>query len=361
MKRMMALILALVMLFALTACGGNSAPAEEKSDAEEPAPAEEVAEEPAAEEAAEGDDDTIVIGCCVMDMANEVFVQYVEGYDQFCAATGNKVETVVVDGASQPEKQVEALENFITLGVDAIMLNAVDLSAVEDVIARAMEAGIKVGVYPSMEDVTMNFVFDEYNWGFDLGVEAGNWINDKLGGTATIACFNQAELEEALGRYNGYIDGVLSVCDENDVTFLEPISTVEPVSAMEGMENLLQAHPEIKVVLASADAAAVGAYQAIVASGVDTSDMFLGGCDGISEALQYISEGSVFRATCANLKSTSEMGFDLLQNLTKAVLGMDYDAEYFAPTGIVNADNIEEYMAQEPNYQLDPALVDALG
>lgn len=338
MKKFLALFLAMLMAFSLVACG------------EKPAETDETA----------GGDDEIVIGCCVMDLANEVFVQYAEGYDQFVKATGGKVKTVVVDGASKPEKQVEALENFITMGVDAIMLNALDLSAVEDVMNRAMEAGIKVGVYPSAENVTMNFVFDEYNWGYDLGVEAGKWINEKLGGTATVACFNQAELEEALGRYNGYLDGVLSVCDKDKVTFLEPISTVEPVSAMEGMENLLQAHPELKVVLCSADAAGVGCYQAIVGSGVDTTDMFLGGCDGISEALQYISDGTVYRASCANLKSTAEMGFDLLQNLTMAVLGLDYESEYFAPTGIVNSDNIEEYMAQQPQYNLNPALAEAL-
>lgn len=354
MKKLFTLFLVMVLALSLAACGGDT------PSADGGAPSTDGAPDTAPAGGQDGADQKIVIGCCVMDMANEVFVQYVEGYKQFCDATGNKVEVVVVDGASKPEKQVEALENFITMGVDAIMLNALDLSAVEDVMSRAMEAGIKVGVYPSAENVTMNFVFDEYHWGFDLGVEAGNWINDKLGGSATVACFNQAELEEALGRYNGYVDGVLSVCDREKVTFLEPISTVEPVSAMEGMENLLQAHPELQVVLCSADAAAVGAYQAIVGANVDTSSMFLGGCDGISEALQYISEDTVFRATCANLKSTSEMGFDLLQNLTKAVLGMDYDAEYFAPTGIVNTSNIKEYMSQQPRYQLDPALADAL-
>lgn len=352
MKKLVALCLATTMLLGLGACGGEG---QTDGVAQQPDPA--AQGEPAQNQS---QDDEIVIGCCVMDMANEIFVQYVEGYNQFCEATGNKVRVIVADGASKPDKQVEALENFINLGVDGIMLNALDLSAVEEVIDRAMEADIKVGVYPSRENVTMNFVFDEYDWGFDLGVEAGNWINDKLGGTATVACFNQAELEEALGRYNGYLDGVLSVCDKDKVTFLEPISTVEPVSAMEGMENILQAHPETKVVLCSADAAAVGAYQAIVGAGVDTSDMFLGGCDGISEALQYISEDTVFRATCANAQLTSEMGFGLLQNLTKSILGMEYDAEYFAPTMIVNRDNIQDYMTKQPAYTLDPALADAL-
>lgn len=302
----------------------------------------------------------IVIGACVMDLSNEIFVQYVSGYRAFEEATGGKVKINVVDGASRPEKQVEALENFITSGVDAIMLNALDLSAVEDVINRAIRNGIKVGIYPDRVGVTVNFIFDEYLWGKDLGIAAGNWINSHLNGKAKIACFNQAELEQALGRYTGYMDGVKSVCDPKNIIFLEPISTVEPVSAQAGMETILQANPDVTVVLCSADAAAVGAYQAISGSNLNTTNMFLGGCDGIPEALQYIKENTVFRATCANAKSTPEMGFDLVQNLTKAVLNLSYESEYKAPTKIVDSSNVDAYMNTKPNYVLDTTLAAAL-
>ena len=43
-----------------------------------------------------------------------------------------------------------------------------------------MDAGIKVGVYPSMENVTFNFVFDEYDWGYTEGEEAAKWIDEKM-------------------------------------------------------------------------------------------------------------------------------------------------------------------------------------
>ncbi|WP_303857711.1 sugar ABC transporter substrate-binding protein [Aminicella lysinilytica] len=358
MKKTLIILLAVVMVFTLVACGGGSGQQAENTEGTDTTAT--TSEKPG-DTASTGTVDKVVIGACVMDLANEIFIQYTNGYKAFTEACGGKVEINVVDGASKPEKQVEALENFINSGVGAIMLNALDLSAVEDVINRAMDNDIKVGVYPSREGVTMNFVFDEYIWGFDLGVEAGNWINEHLDGKAKVACFNQAELEQALGRYNGYIDGVLSVCEKDNIEFLEPISTVEPVSAQSGMETIMKAHPDVKVVLCSADAAAVGAYQAIIGSNLDTTDMFLGGCDGIPEALQYIQEGTVFRATCANAKSTEEMGFDLVQNLTKAVLGLDHESEYVAPTKIVNSDNIEEYLAAKPNYQLDPELATALG
>lgn len=131
----------------------------------------------------------ITIGCCVMDLSNEVFVQYAEGYNQFLKDTKGTVEINLVDGGGNVATQVQAIEDFISMGVDGIMLNALDTSAVEDVIQKAMDAAIKVGVYPSMENVTFNFVFDEYDWGYTEGEEAAKWIDEKLGGSATIMSF----------------------------------------------------------------------------------------------------------------------------------------------------------------------------
>ena len=49
MKKIIALLLALVMVFVLAACGGSSAPAAEEPAAEAPAADAPAAEEPAAE------------------------------------------------------------------------------------------------------------------------------------------------------------------------------------------------------------------------------------------------------------------------------------------------------------------------
>ena len=160
MKRIIALLTALVLALALPACG-------------ETKPTDDVQQGGAAVEK------KITIGCCVMDLSNEVFVQYAEGYNQFLKDTKGAVEINLVDGGGNVATQVQAIEDFISMGVDGIMLNALDTSAVEDVIQKAMDAGIKVGVYPSMENVTFNFVFDEYDWGYTEGEEAAKWIDEQ--------------------------------------------------------------------------------------------------------------------------------------------------------------------------------------
>lgn len=342
MKRFLTLLTAIAFVLALTACGNNASTPPETD--------------------AENEGHTITLGCCVMDLANEVFVQYAEGYDQFVEDTQGKVKINLVDGGGSVATQVQAIEDFISMGVDGIMLNALDTSAVEDVVQQAIDAGIYVGVYPSMENVTFNFVFDEYDWGYTQGVEAAKWIDEKLGGEATIMSFSQAENAAVMERYQGIVDGVNeNVKDASKVVWLEYAGTDNTSEAMTSMESVLQAHPEVRVVLSSQDSTAVGAYQAVISSGLPQDEFFVAGCDGISEALGYIQEGTPYRMTVANAKLTSQMGYELVQNVSMAVAGLDYDSPYYAAVATVNADNVEDYLSQTPVYTLNPDLAAYLG
>lgn len=343
-KRLFALLTCLAFAFTLTACDSST-----------------TSEDPAASEEQNGEV-KITLGCCVMDLANEVFVQYAEGYDQFLEDTNGTVKINLVDGGGNVATQVQAIEDFISMGVDGIMLNALDTSAVEDVIKQAMEAGIKVGVYPSMDDVTFNFVFDEYDWGYTEGQEAAKWIDEVLGGEATIMSFAQAENAAVMERYQGIVDGVNeNVQDPSKLVWLEYAGTDNTSEAMTTMESVLQAHPETRMVLCAQDSAAVGAYQAVISSSLPQDEFFVAGCDGISEALGYIQEGTPYRLTIANAKPTSQMGYELVQNLSMAIAGLDYESPYYAAVAAVNADNVDEYLSQAPIYTLNSELASYLG
>lgn len=344
MKKLLTLLMSLALVLSVSACGGA-----QKAEPDSAAPD-------------DAGDKTITIGCCVMDLSNEVFVQYAEGYDQFVEDCKGKVKINLVDGSGDVATQVKAIEDFINMGVDGIMLNALDTSAVEDVIKQATDAGIIVGVYPSMENVTFNFVFDEYDWGFTEGEQAAKWIDEKLGGTATIMSFAQAENAAVMERYQGIVDGVnQTVKDAGKITWLEYGGTDNTSEAMTTMESVLQAHPEVRVVCCAQDSAAVGAYQAVISSGLPQDEFFVAGCDGITEALGYIQEGTPYRVSIANAKQTPQMGYELVQNISLAVAGLDYESPYYAAVAAVDSSNIEEYLAQKPVYTLNPQLASYLG
>ena len=163
-------------------------------------------------------------------------------------------------------------------------------------------------------------------------------------------------------RYQGIVDGVNeNVKDPSKVVWLEYSGTDNTSEAMTAMESVLQAHPEVRMVLCAQDSAAVGAYQAVISSGLPQEEFFVAGCDGISEALGYIEEGTPYRLSIANAKLTSQMGYELVQNVSMAVAGLDYESPYYAAVAAVNADNVKDYLAQTPTYTLNPELAAYLG
>ena len=125
MKKILALILALCMVFALCACG--AAPAEEAAEepaAEAPAeaPAEEAAEEPAEEPAEEAE--TYVVGICqlvqhdALDAATQGFI------DVLTEELGDAVSFDSQNAAGDIPTCATICNGFVADGVDLIMANA---------------------------------------------------------------------------------------------------------------------------------------------------------------------------------------------------------------------------------------------
>ncbi len=123
MKKLIALLCALAMVFALAACGGNAAPAAEEPAAEEPAAEEPAAEEPAAEEpAAEGVTYKVGISQLVTHDALDAATQGFQ--DALNELLPGQVEFDYQNAANDPATCSTIANAFVSEGVDLIMANA---------------------------------------------------------------------------------------------------------------------------------------------------------------------------------------------------------------------------------------------
>lgn len=303
----------------------------------------------------------IKIGLITMDLSNEFFAHVVEGMEALEQQSQGKITIDVADGKSSPDVQAQAFDNFINAGMDIIMSSTLDPYSIADASKRALDKGIIVGTYPVIEGMTTCLTWDEYKWGYDLGEEAGKWIAEKLNGEATIACFYQAETPSALDRYKGYMEGVLAHNDKGKINFLEPVNAITPEPAMTAMESIIQAHPECKVVLSVADAPAIASYKVLKSNGKLTDDMFIGGCDGDSEAIDLVLEGTQYRCSSASKVYVSDLWYGLVQNAIRAYLDMDYVYNYPAPTIPVTKDTAEEYKNMGAKFIFDEDIAKYLG
>ena len=125
MKKILALLLALCMVFALAACGQQAAPAEKPAEepaAEAPAAEEPAAEEPAEEPAAEVEAPMVAMITDYGDITDQSFNQTTyEACKAYCEANGLDF-TYFKPGSDSDEDRISSIEDAIDEGYNVIVM-----------------------------------------------------------------------------------------------------------------------------------------------------------------------------------------------------------------------------------------------
>ena len=358
-KKLLSLALAAALaVTCLSGCSGSGGTAPSTGAPQTSTPESGAPETPAANSDLVVDLSDISVGACVMSLRHEFMANLVVGYKEFMAQTNCNV--IITDGGNmEPEKQVTNVENYIAQNVDGILCQCISVETMKDTLKHAMDVGIPVGIYPYDTSVgaTTYFGYNEYDWGYSLGENAADWINSKLDGSAKILNVITTLEEAAVQRSQGWQDAIKALCDESKLEWV----TVEATSSEDAMattESALQANPDVDMVLVYNDEMGIGAYQAIVQSGLDTTNMYLDSCDGTDTVLDYVQEDTVYRCTVGNDRFVSEIGFYWVENMVKIALGMDYDDPFPITTIAITKDNVDDYRSREPEYVISQDLID---
>lgn len=328
MKKAVSIILSLVLsMAAFTACG--TAPTSEKN-----------VEPPKMETSAENGQDTekIKIAYTLPDLSNTYFVEVSNGVKARAEELG--MDLIIHDGKSDVANQITAFENFIAQGVDAIIVSPLDEKALEPSVKAAKEAGIVViAANQNVEGSQAFLTVPEYEYGFTIGENAGQWIKDKLNGTAEVAIFDYPELETIIARGDGIQEGILSVAPDAKIVARQ--SANNPEKGMAAMENILQAHPDVEVLVCVNDAGALGAYEVIVGANKASDRFYIGGLDATQEAIAKIKEGTIYRATVDI--QPFESGKMFVDTALKVKESGDIAEPIVIPMKIVDTNNANEY------------------
>jgi len=234
----------------------------------------------------------------VFDQTNPYWVNLVKGFKQRAAEVGADVN--VTDPSGDSSKQVSAIENFVTAGCKAIVVAALDPPTTQGPIETARAAGIKVIAQSMKTPVSDVWVSaDERDMGYVIGKEAGRWISEKLGGKAKVLTINNDRIPQMIIRKKGIKEGISELAPKAEFVADQPAgSTAEALTVT---ESVLQAHPDLSVIVAVNDDSALGALAALESSGIDTKNFFVGGVDATSEARAKIGANTAFRASVDNV------------------------------------------------------------
>lgn len=240
------------------------------------------------------DDGVYRMGVTVLDLTNPYYYEVMRGISD--QAAGKGVQLIVKDPQSDAHRQVEALEEFIEDGVDAILIASLSPALTEPVLARAREAGIMVVAWATeLENCDSHIAIDEWGMGYQLGVEAGRWLDELPVAQRKLAVLDYPRIPQIRNRVKGMEDGLREATSGYEI--VAQLSASYPEEGYRAFMEMAKDNPDIHMVLAINDGGALGALQAVEELALPADSFFIGGCDATPEAVAAVNGDSPYRCT----------------------------------------------------------------
>jgi len=296
MKKVFAILLSLVMVFGATACGSDDSGSTETTDA-------------AAESGGETKDiSDITVGVSIGHTQEERWQREMEMFQAYADEKG--FELLIQSAEGSTEKQVSQCENLVNQGIDVLVLQSIDASAVAPIVTTAHEEGIQVIAYDRFAmncDIDYYITFDS----FKVGVTQATFVTDLAPKGNYIWLKGSPDDNNAVLVAEGQKSVLQPYIDSGDITIVleQWCQAWDPEEALNHTENALtSANNDIQGVIASNDGTAGGAIQALAAQGLNVpisgQDADLAACQRIVEGTQT---GTVYKPLAKLNQSAMEL------------------------------------------------------
>lgn len=241
------------------------------------------------------------------------------------------------------QSQVSNWQGWIQRGdVKAIMGYPVQSDSLVPVTGEAAAASIPVVGYASKwEGVDYALLLDSFEDGRTLGRQAGEWVIETFGdGAVPVVIMANRSVDLPRERAEGIEAGLAETAPNAEIVDISATSRDEGYAAA---QTQLIADPETKAWLAIGDDASLGAYRALVDSGVavDDPDYLVSSLDATNESLDIIKiPESIWRlGYILPAKALAEANAQMLIDAAEGNL----DADVVLRSIVVDATNADEY------------------
>lgn len=277
------------------------------------------------------------VAVVISTLNNPWFVVLAEAAQADALALG--YEAKIFDSQNNPATESDNFENLIASGYDAILFNPTDADGSIVNILKAKAAGVPVFCMDrevnADDAATSQVLSDNYSGCVEIGIEFVKALGGKGKYVELLGLVGDNNTWARSGGFHSVVDefpGLEMVAQQN--------ADFDRNRAMEVMETILQAQPDINAVFCGNDAMAMGAFQALQSAGkVEQVDVF--GFDGAGDVIEKIREGKIV---------ATGMQYPLVMAKTAA----QYAHEYFngrrtfpqrvpVEVELVNVENVSEY------------------
>ncbi|MHB8062350.1 MAG: substrate-binding domain-containing protein [Ruminiclostridium sp.] len=318
MRKITSILLAIVIVATLAACGQTAAPQDSTTAVDSTA-----VDSTATTKG-------VKIGVSIADQSNPFYIEILDGMK---SAIKDGDNLIVMDAGFDPAKQITDIEDMIQQGVGVMLVDPVDSKGIQASLDACKNANIPVIAYNSpVEDaskVVSTVASDNFMAGQLIGEELAKALNSK--GNVAMLTYNVAQV--CLDRANGFKDSIKKYPDIKIVTEQEIQPGVD--TALPVMENILQSYPDLSGAFALNDPSAIGCAAAVEAAKL-LDKVKIVGVDGSDDGKKAIVSGKILASAAQH---PVDIGSISIQTAYKLLNGETVEANIKVPVELVNKDN----------------------
>ena len=230
------------------------------------------------------------------------------------------------DAQNDLPRQLSQIQNFITSGVDGIVVVAVDSDLIPQMVKLADEAGIPIVNInrepPNVTSLGANEAFvgsREVDAGTIQAREACKQVKEKVGDRKAKGVILAGDLFIQAGRVR--TETVQDFVKTPECDFVEIVDTQvadwSRSKASDLVSNWLSAGIQPDVIFANNDEMAIGAAQALKASGIAPGDVVVAGIDATPDALAALKAGDLDITVFQDAKGQGRKGAEVAAALAR--------------------------------------------
>jgi ribose transport system substrate-binding protein len=313
-------------------------------EVEEATGVEEEAEEPAEEKA-----QPVKIGVIQITLEHEYQVMLNRGFKDQADEMG--AEVVVQINDMSPEQCVNVAEDLIGAGVEAIICAPADPASWKAVVELCKNAGIPLlndGSPQPIEEGVVPFIgTDSYGGGQEAGKFAADWINENLGGSATVVGLTLPTFTDCVARNEGFNEALFENAT-GEINLIEENGEGLREGGLEAMENILQGTPDVDMLFGCNDDSALGGMSAMQAAGLDKENHLVIGFDGTLGAFEEIAKDTMIRCDIVQQPYLyAQMHMERAIRLARDEKNIEFyqnQGHLYIKTPVVTKENVDEWI-----------------
>jgi ribose transport system substrate-binding protein len=233
--------------------------------------------------------DPLKIGLVQIDLSNPFHLGEVDGAREAARRFGFKL--IVTSGEGDVNKQIQAVENLINEGVDAIAVNFIDAGAFGPTMKKAGAAGVPIiCLHSKIDGCAAVLGFDERHTGKIVGEYSAQLLKARYGEVKGEVANLQGLLGQGLNtdRSGGFTD-VMAKYPGVKIDAQDPTDW-DPTKAVAVTENWMTAYPNLDLIYGNSDSLTVPASKVISRAGKQGKIMLVS-VDGTLDGLEAVRDG----------------------------------------------------------------------